>query len=60
MSKARSRCESLTSNREALSASTPNLTFKLIEGANHAYAGRVEALWDAASSFLKQTTVVRI
>jgi pimeloyl-ACP methyl ester carboxylesterase len=44
---------------EALSASTPNLTFKLIEGANHAYAGRVEALWDAASGFLKQATAVR-
>ena len=45
---------------EALAASTPNVTFKLIEGANHAYAGRVEALWDAASAFLRQATRVGV
>lgn len=48
------------SQLEALAASTPNVTFKPIEGANHAYAGRVEALWDAASSFLKQAITARV
>ena len=45
---------------EALAASTPNVTFKLIEGANHGYAGRVEVLWDAASAFLRQATAAPV
>jgi pimeloyl-ACP methyl ester carboxylesterase len=48
------------SQLEALAASTPNVTFKLIDGANHAYAGRVEALWDAASAFLRQATAAPV
>jgi dienelactone hydrolase len=46
------------SQLEALAAVEPNVAFRLIEGANHAYAGRVAALWHEASAFLRQATAV--
>jgi pimeloyl-ACP methyl ester carboxylesterase len=35
-----------------------NLTFRLIEGADHFYTGRVPALWSAVSTWLEQMTTV--
>jgi pimeloyl-ACP methyl ester carboxylesterase len=36
----------------------PNLTFNLIDGADHFYTGRVPALWSAARSWLEQAAAV--
>jgi hypothetical protein len=43
-----------------LAAATPNLTFQLVEGANHAYAGRVGALWSLACDWLQRTLVSQV
>lgn len=43
---------------KGLAGHTPNLSFELIKGANHAYAGREEALWAAAQGWLEAMSVV--
>ncbi|MPZ50593.1 MAG: alpha/beta fold hydrolase [Dehalococcoidia bacterium] len=42
---------------EALAANQTNLTFQLIAGADHAYAGRVEQLWHLALAWLSRIAV---
>jgi hypothetical protein len=42
----------------AVAGRQPNLTFKLIDGADHFYTGRVTALWSAASGWLEQAAAV--
>ena len=44
---------------EELSRHTPNVSFELIDGANHAYAGREDALWSATQRWLEALTAVR-
>ena len=44
---------------EELSRHTPNVSFELIDGANHAYAGREDALWSVAQKWLEALTAVR-
>ncbi len=36
----------------ALAADVPNLTFELIPGADHSYAGTTDALWTVAHRWL--------
>jgi dienelactone hydrolase len=37
-----------------IAATTPNVSFELVEGANHAYAGCVDALWSLARDWLRR------
>lgn len=39
----------------SLAEQTPNLTFELIDGANHAYSGKSDVLWATARAWLAQT-----
>lgn len=40
-----------------MAVATPNLTFALIDGADHQYTDRTAALWHAARGWLEQTAV---
>jgi pimeloyl-ACP methyl ester carboxylesterase len=42
-----------------LSSQTQNLSFEMIEGANHAYAGREDALWSVAQRWVESLTAVK-
>ncbi len=44
----------------SLAASTPNLTFHLLQGANHAYTGKAAGIWQVASGWLQQTREVAV
>jgi hypothetical protein len=37
----------------ALAARLPNLTFEMVEGANHTYIGKAPEIWAIASDWLK-------
>ncbi len=47
----------LTERLQELAKDTPRLTVASVEGANHVYTDKAEALWDTTLGWMQQATV---